>query len=303
MWSQRETTMFGKILLSKTLVLSQFNYLLACLPSPNKQRLTDIDNNIINFVRSNRSAQKISKNILQLEKNRGGLELTLMDFQAKGLKIAWVKRLTDANDSGWKDIVKKSLPLTGNDFWKCNTNMKDVTSIFSYSKNIPYFWKNVIINWCEYNFKEPNTLSEICDQPLWFNSFIKDKDKNLIFYKSWYEVGIFKLSDLILNNQLASHYEILRKYPNLNVNFLKYYGFLAMIPRKWKIILQNNQNERPTLISTKLDFIHREKKICSTIVKQCRNEMKDFPTIAHNKWNSNLTLNLIRNPRRFFRNF
>ena len=61
LWSQRETTMYGKILLSKSLVLSQYNYLLACLPSPSKQKLDDIDNNILNFVRSNRSAQKISK--------------------------------------------------------------------------------------------------------------------------------------------------------------------------------------------------------------------------------------------------
>ena len=57
-WSQREVTMYGKILLSKTFLISQFNFLLSCLPSPSRIILADLDKKIMQFIRSFKSAQK-----------------------------------------------------------------------------------------------------------------------------------------------------------------------------------------------------------------------------------------------------
>ena len=206
-----------------------------------------------------------------------------------------VKRLTNEHKGGWKDIVNKSLPLRLNDFWLCNVNTNDVRAIFANFKSIPYFWKNVILNWCDFNFKEPETPNEILSQPLWFNSFIKDGQNNLIYYKTWYDSGIFKIADLVISNKLATHFEISTKYENLRIDFLKYYGLLSMIPNKWKTILQNVNNFPVNTICSKLEIISKDSKICSTIVKMSRNEMKDFPTIAYNKWNNNLNLNMSQN--------
>ena len=61
----------------------------------------------------------------------------------------------------WKDIVNKSLPLRFNDFWLCNVNTTDVRAIFANFKSIPYFWKNVILNWCDFNFKEPENVKDV----------------------------------------------------------------------------------------------------------------------------------------------
>ena len=67
-WSQREVTMYGKILLSKTFLISQFNFLVSCLPTPSRNILLDFDKKIMQFIRSFKSPQKISQDILQLNK-------------------------------------------------------------------------------------------------------------------------------------------------------------------------------------------------------------------------------------------
>ena len=155
-WNERDLTMYGRILITKAMVLSQFNYLIACLPMPNNEVLKEIDDLILQFVRANKSAQKISKNILQLEKNKLGLNLTLMKEQTMGLKIAWVKRWINSTDSGWKNIIKHAFPLKENDFWSCNLMERDVWIVLQKYEKIPYFWKEVIKIWAESNFYVPN---------------------------------------------------------------------------------------------------------------------------------------------------
>ena len=88
MWSQRQLTMFGRILVIKTMILSQFNYLLSCLPTPSGVKIKEVDRSIMHIVRANKSAQKLSQSILQNEKNKAGLALTLFKEQSIGMKIA-----------------------------------------------------------------------------------------------------------------------------------------------------------------------------------------------------------------------
>ena len=117
LWNHRKITMYGRILITKALVLSQFNYLLACLPSPQTNVTKLIDSEILQFIRSYKTAQKISKDILALNKNQGGLKLTTISDQIIGLKLTWIKRLCEDADSAiWKKIVNSYLPLHNNDF-------------------------------------------------------------------------------------------------------------------------------------------------------------------------------------------
>ena len=90
-WNQRQITMYGRILLVKSLVLSQFNYLLACLPAPADDKIKMIDDIILKFIRAYKSAQQISKETLQLNKDMGGLQLTLLQHQTAGIKSVGLK--------------------------------------------------------------------------------------------------------------------------------------------------------------------------------------------------------------------
>ena len=84
-WNERNITMIGRILIVKSLILSQFNYFISCLPTPNNDRIKMIDDVILKFIRAYKSAQKISKEMLILDKNEGSLNLTLFQDQIVGL--------------------------------------------------------------------------------------------------------------------------------------------------------------------------------------------------------------------------
>ena len=126
-------------------LLSQFNYLLSSLPSPGKNIINEIDNTIVSFIRSNRSAQKISKDMLKLHKYKGGLKVTLVHEHCLGLKISWITCLISNSQQGWKVLVNNSIPLDNNDFWLCNFNVSSVHAITSYYKNIPSFWRIMVV--------------------------------------------------------------------------------------------------------------------------------------------------------------
>ena len=229
--------MYGKILLSKTFLISQFNFLLSCLPSPGRNIILDLDKKLLQFIRSFKSAQKISQDMLQQNRNKGGLNLTLLKDQAIGMKLAWVTRLMSNSNQSWKKLISDFLPLKNNHFWLCNFNEKECPAIFARYKNIPYFWKEVITKWAKYNFSNPGDISNILSQPLWFNSHIRNSNNTIIYYTKSYECGIFTISDLIINNSFANFEEIISKFPNSGLNFLTYYGLLQLIPRSWKNII------------------------------------------------------------------
>ena len=236
-WSQREVTMYGKILLSKTFLISQFNFLFSCLPTPSDHIINELDKKIMQFIRSFKSPQKLSQDMLQLDKNKGGLNVTLLKDQVAGLKISWVTRLISNSNQSWKHLVNDTIPLKNNQFWLCNFKKNDVGGIVACFKNIPFFWRNVIVDWANYNYSDPENIASIMSQPLWFNSNIKNHNNALILYTKAYECGIFTINDLIVNNRFATFEEIIARFPNSRLHFLKYYELLNLIPREWKRII------------------------------------------------------------------
>ena len=54
---------------------------------------------------------EISQDMLQQDKNKGGLNVTLLKDQAIGMKLAWVTRLTTNSNQSWKRLVSDYLPL------------------------------------------------------------------------------------------------------------------------------------------------------------------------------------------------
>ena len=299
MWSQREVTMYGKILLTKTFILAQFNFLVSCLPSPSETRIKEIDKMILSFVRSFRSAQKLSKDIIQLDKNQGGLNLTLLKEQIIGLKISWIIRLISNSNQGWKDIVNNAIPLKNNEFWRCNIKKEDCKAVFNHYKKIPFFWKDVIVKWANYNFGEPSNISDILGQVLWFNSFIKNSNNEMICYTACYNSGIFCIKDLICNNKLATFIEISRKFPNARLNFINYYAIISMIPARWKNVMNNYFTNSPysglDISNYNINYLKKFKKTCAAVVKISREKMSAFPIAAFNKWQQNVNSNLDRN--------
>ena len=102
------------------------------------------------------------------------------------LKITWVKRINEMCQSQLKLTTKLISPLVvSGDFWKYNFSESDLYQVC----NPKGFWKSVVQAWSIYNYFEPQTLDEVLDQYVWFNSHIKVQGK-LFCVKSYAQNGI-----------------------------------------------------------------------------------------------------------------
>ena len=93
--------------------------------------------------------------------------------------------------------------------------------------------------WCEFKIStgidsKTNPKNEI----VWNNRKILI-GKKPVFYQTWYDAGITKISDILNQNQkFLKWHEFVTKF-NLNVPFTTYYGLVNAIPKDWKAILTN----------------------------------------------------------------
>ena len=66
--------------------------------------------------------------------------------------------------------------------------------------------------------------------PIWYNNKLKI-NHTCFFYKDWYRKGVRIVNDLVKENgEFYSFEEFERKY-NININFLKYNGFISCLKK------------------------------------------------------------------------
>ena len=147
---------------------------------------------LFNFI-WNYKPDKIKRSSLTAPIDKGGADMINVAVQNKALKITWVKRLLDDSNAYWKILVHNQLPETGEYLWNCNFCKEDVKYAFPNLHN--QFWRDVLISWAEYNYFTPTNRTEILNQHIWFNSFIKINNE-VLFYKNWFHRGITKVCDL-----------------------------------------------------------------------------------------------------------
>lgn len=76
-----------------------------------------------------------------------------------------------------------------------------------------------------------NNPAQIRDELLWMNNYIK-RDKRSIFDKNMYENEIKYIDDICNElGKVMSYEEFKRKYPRVQVSFLRYLSITSAIPQ------------------------------------------------------------------------
>ena len=96
-WACRDLTPLGKISVIKSLGLSQLIFLFSVLPDPPTHFIQELDSLVFNFIWSGKP-DKVKRKTIIGNYSEGGLRMCHIPSLLKGLKIAWVKRLTDHNN-------------------------------------------------------------------------------------------------------------------------------------------------------------------------------------------------------------
>ena len=111
MWKARDLRLFGRVLIIKSLGLSQLVYSDSNLNVP--QEITPIiKTKLFNFLWKNKR-DKIKTAGLYQDREKGGIRMTDIEIMIKALRLTWIPRLLIPEIRNWKTIPDYYLRKTG----------------------------------------------------------------------------------------------------------------------------------------------------------------------------------------------
>lgn len=284
-WNNRDITPIGKIILFNTLGISLFVYKLMALPKPPPEFFARIKEIAVDFIWS-KTNRKVRYSKLIQNYQAGGLKLCDLETKYYSLKAIWVKKALLANpNSFWYHLVHDSLPIKDSLIWQCNINPKDIQKYWHTG-----LWQDVWYAWAKYNFHEPKTITQILDQTIWLNSWIK-QNKKLLLNQKLKDAKIIYVRDFYneQQNRLYTYQEFIQIVGH-KMDFVTYNGIIASIPIKWKNALNGNQLQLDQNYINSTQWIVRNsqitKKIYNVILPQDR---ADGTRLV---WNADLKVNI-----------
>ena len=113
LWGMRDMTIYGRITLIKTFLLSQFVYLIVPLPKPDNIMVKNINTLLYKFLWGG-GRDKIKRETADQPKDAGGLDMVNFESFILGLKVKMLyKLLNNGFEHPWKNIVLKQLEYPG----------------------------------------------------------------------------------------------------------------------------------------------------------------------------------------------
>ena len=91
LWKARNLILFGKVLIIKSLGLSQIVYAASNVNVPNEIKYT-IKNKLFGFLWNNKK-DKIKRECTYQDYDKGGIRMTDVDIMIEALKLGWIPRL------------------------------------------------------------------------------------------------------------------------------------------------------------------------------------------------------------------
>ena len=273
MHSQRDLSLYGKILLTKTFGISKIIHSIA---------ITDIDESLIKVVPSEFNKYiwtykppKVKHNVIIGNINQGGLGAIDMESKCKALRLPWLQRIINGN--GWNDIINEYLePIGGINFLiRCNFDSK-------YLNWIPCFYRKLL------EFTKEIVYSEISESIIWNNKAIRIENKS-IFWKELYNKGIVFIHDFRSSTGGWMGFDEFCSYYDMHTNFLKYFGILSAIKHA-ATYLNVDLSIKPTLNIQSTNFRLNSGKIIDINKAKSKNFYNEYiefnlePASALRKW-------------------
>ena len=130
---------------------------------------------------------KIKNKTISSDFKDGSLKNVDINKNIAILQCSWIKRLYDGSFLEGKLIPLKLIKKSFGDHPKFHSNLSFNTS---YVKHFPCFYKNILLNWKQYLSTDPETISGILSQNLWFNKHIITDNPIVNFTKFSQKISI-----------------------------------------------------------------------------------------------------------------
>ena len=242
-WKTRNLTMYGRIQIIKTFVMSQFMYVSSVIHTP-PEVIRRINKLVFKFIWRNKS-ERLKRRVLMSNIVNGGLKAP--DFQSMigAARLKWIKKISTSAEAPWKLILEKYLERLNIPLHVLLISNYDMKSSSLDKADIPQFYKEMLKLWCEMG----NTLPAYNKGNfLWFNKDICVKGKSL-FYEQLFRAGVWYISDLYGADGSAIPFETWVSRGVGRHNLIKWMGLIK------KTKQMKGQCDEPNEEGPKLSFL------------------------------------------------
>ena len=232
-WEKRKLTLIGKILIIKIMAVSNLTYSFTNLVTP-ENIIKDLNKILYGFIWNTRD--RIKRNVLINDIEKGGLGMLDLESHICALKASWISRLIQAltGNANWPSILSASLKMKGMDIiflLQCNVKNKE---ILMQNNIVPEFYAEVItsFNKCK-SIKNMQLMSnfEFQTQTLCLNSNFC-LNRKPIYIPNLLKSGLKYVNDVLDQNGNILSPESFRAKLKSSANWLIEFNIITKILKK-----------------------------------------------------------------------
>ena len=99
-WSARGLSLYGKVTIITSLIVSKFVYVSSLLTSP-RGVIQELNRLILKFIL--KGVDKVTRLSAINDYEKSGLKIIDSETKVKSIRLAWLKRIFSENDGTWKN--------------------------------------------------------------------------------------------------------------------------------------------------------------------------------------------------------
>jgi len=242
-WRSRHLTVYGKVLIIKSLLVSKLLHLFTALPNPNESFVKQLNTELYRFL-WNGKIDRISRKSATLPCSLGGIGMLDIDSMIASLKTTWVRRYILSQNT-WSALFDLKIG-DGSFLW--DRNAASLRVLASRVKN--RFWKDVINSLALFRQCYKIDVNDISSCNIWFSDVTKYTGN---VEKAWYRKGLRCLNDLLDANGSIMEFDNLKHLYDIRGMQFSYDMLIRSIPRHWRTM--NKQKCFGPIIHPAIGFI------------------------------------------------
>ena len=207
MWGTRDMTVYGRVTLIKTFLLSQFVYLIVPLPRTDTATIKSINSLFYKFLWGG-GCEKVKREIIDQPKERGGLDMVNFENFTISLKVKLIFKLFNENfDHPWKRIV--TMQLSYPDHPKISIEV-------GAAKTGRGFTRDLLECYQEWKSRVSNIKNKTINECVWGNVVVTGRGINKLWNSALIDRRVMYLTDFIDTEGLLLTYNEFRYKHNIN---------------------------------------------------------------------------------------
>ena len=209
----------------------------------------------------------------------GGLKMIDLESMVKALRLAWLKRIFNANDGTWKRYLQHQLKTFGGlFFFNCNYDVNDYTITSQFYRELLLWWSQ---------FRETFATDLNWTNIIWNNKEIRI-DKKPIYYKKYFDSGITHIHDLRLDLNINDSFSYVSNKIR-KISFLQWAGLRHSIPDFLKDDRDYIYTLTPSSLQINNNIFDVKKKKSKDYYSLLVMKKSQPPNIVH-KWKSDFNI-------------